>query len=350
MKKTLIGLLTILFLNVCTAGTLSNFTYMSPTKQNIFWDKLPVKICPAKTLPPAIINSLINATKIWNTAFNKEIFSTVCPIVSPLFGESDPSVHGVYWVIEGFEKYTDKTSLARTLVEYEDSGKMHDADILLNGQYYDWTSLNIDPETVLIHELGHVLGLKHFFLSLNSSMNHYPYVAGYVHRTIGDYERIVISNLYTNSKLEVPPYMQYFFNGDIPKAINELEGFKFKTPEYLYSLAYLYKIQNKFGLAKSNLVKLLENRPHDTFLRQQFGEVLWNMNDLPSAEMEFQRVIKENPKSYEALANLGSIYSDKGESQKAVAYLKKSIAIQPTHWVACAILFKLTREENFKST
>ena len=141
---------------VFASSPLAGFTYMSPTGKNTIWEKLPVKICVSTKVPENIQKQFSEAVKVWNDAFQKEIFST-CEIVDGVYKEGDATTHGVYWITSGFEKITDKTSFARTEVDFENSGKIRDSDILLNGQYYDWASVTVDAQTILIHELGHVL-------------------------------------------------------------------------------------------------------------------------------------------------------------------------------------------------
>jgi hypothetical protein len=78
--------------------------------------------CPSKNVPAVIQKALAEASHVWNQTLNEAIL---------------------------------------------------DADIVLNAQYYDWSKLPMDAQTILIHELGHVLGLKHFFLNIDSAMNYY---------------------------------------------------------------------------------------------------------------------------------------------------------------------------------
>lgn len=339
----------LLSLNASAKGQLFGFTYMAPNGKNAVWDKLPVKLCISLEIPKAIREQFSEAALVWNKTFKKEIFDTSCQLTGAKYAEGNSAVHGVYWVTSGFEKLTEKTSLARTVVEFDDSGKMHDADILLNGQYYDWSSLPIDAQTVLVHELGHVLGLKHFFLSLDSAMNYYPYVAGYVHRTIGEYERLVVSAMYLQSKAKVPAYLRSFFSGQIGSAISHLEKRKMKTSKEYYALGVLYKSDKKFDAAKTNFRKALESNLNADYIRLQLGDVLWSLNEVTAAETEFLKVLEENPKSYEALANLGSIYLSKGDSKKGIEFLKKSLTFQPAHWAACALLFKETKDEKYNA-
>ena len=331
------------------ADSLSGFTYMSPKGKNAYWKALPVKICPAPLLPIEIKGSLHEAAKVWNQTFGKEIFNTDCLAPTSKYIEGDGATHGVYWITSGFEKFTDKTSLARTMVDFDDAGEIIDSDILLNGEYYDWHGLPIDAQTIFVHELGHVLGLKHFFLSLDSAMNYFPYVSGYQHREIGEYEKIVISNLYLKKEIKAPEYLKYFFSGDTDKATRTLEAQKNITVESLYALAYLYKAQKKFNLAKLSLKKILEAQPKYPGIHQLLGDAQWSLNDEAGAEKEFLLSLEADPKNYETMANLGSIYLHKGDQKKSVEYFKKSLAIQPAHWLACGILFEQTKEEKYQA-
>jgi tetratricopeptide (TPR) repeat protein len=343
-----------LFVVLSTTVSASNFlpglTYMSPKQTNVVWPKLPVNLCTSKSVPKNISDNLPKAMAVWNESLGTQVFtSESCNPLENLYQETDLNTRGIYWITEGFERFTDKTSLARTIVQYDDLGNLMDADILLNGQYYEWHKLLIDPQTILIHELGHVLGLKHYFLSLDSAMNYFSYVSGHQHRSIGSYERLVFDALYKkNNKPTSSKVLEYYFSNDFKKAIDELEKTKDKNLETFYALGVLYKSLNNNQLATKNFTLALKARPKDPIIKSQLADLYWNSGNIDAAEKEFLEILELKPSSYEALANLGSIYIEKKQSKKGVEYLKKSLAIQPAHWPVCQILFNETKEKKYK--
>ncbi len=332
-----------------TNTKLPGFTYAGDAGQNVVWPNLPILICASSRIPTRVRDSLPGAIEVWNKTFYKEIFKTGCKLGSENYTETGLSERGIYWITKKFEDLTDKTSLARTVVQYDENGVVLDADILLNGQYYDWNRVDVDPKTILLHELGHALGMKHFFLSTDSAMNYYPYVGGYQHHTLGEYEKLVFKTLYLNQSTKIPPYLKFYFAGDIPKAISALKKLKKITFDELYALAILQSTLKDHTVARDNFAKLVAQKPDSTLVRQKYAESLWSSGDNEGAEREFLKVIEKNPKSYEALANLGGLYLQKGDADKAVKYLKQSLTIQPAHWVACEMLYAQTKIASYKA-
>lgn len=339
--------------NLSHSNDIANFTYMTADSKNVKWQKLPVKLCLSKEIPTILKEQFLKSVRTWNDTFQTQLFDASCEIKDKTYSEGQETVHGVYWIKNNFEKFTEKTSLARTLVEYEENGQIHDVDILLNAQFYDWDKVAVDPQTVFIHELGHVLGLKHFFISLNSAMNYYPYVSGYVHRSIGEYETLVINKLYLNKKINVPPYLKYYFLGEFDKTIGEIKKNKKLSWEEEYVLAYIYKSQKNNTLAKSSFERTLEKAPKNgvqvEYIRQQFGDLLWSMGELEAAKKEFQSVIRSNSKNYEALANLGAIALSENNKKLGLEFLKKSLSVHPANWPACTLLHRETKEEAYNT-
>jgi MYXO-CTERM domain-containing protein len=84
--------------------------------------------------------------------------------------EASDGKNVIRWVKEGWDDEYDPSALAVTLMSYDTtSGRITDADIVVNGEKYPWIatesldgcSNQYDLQNVLTHELGHLFGLAH---------------------------------------------------------------------------------------------------------------------------------------------------------------------------------------------
>lgn len=78
---------------------------------------------------------------------------------------ADDGVNGVFFHDDAWPKELLEGALAQTILHTDASGRLHDADIHINGAGYRWAiegdATRIDLRGVLVHELGHALGLGH---------------------------------------------------------------------------------------------------------------------------------------------------------------------------------------------
>jgi hypothetical protein len=116
----------------------------------------------------------------WNDATSRELLR----VVSSLPSESPSKDHknGVYWM-ESWSS-SRKTEQAQTTLYY-DGGVPVDGDIKVDAYFFSYYT--DDPnrgvyhlESLLIHELGHLLGLAHAYSSGDVM---YPYLYPYDERT-----------------------------------------------------------------------------------------------------------------------------------------------------------------------
>src|SRR5262249_12542106 len=89
---------------------------------------------------------------------------------SPPPPEAADGQNVIRWVKSGWDDDYDPAALAVTLMSYDtDSGRITDADIVVNAEKYPWIagddisgcSNQYDLQNVLTHELGHLFGLAH---------------------------------------------------------------------------------------------------------------------------------------------------------------------------------------------
>lgn len=133
--------------------------------QRISWkDQVPIPLVVHADFPRDYIPALERATKVWENAAGHALFS----IVNTNYKDSStPAKDGksvIYW-LKTWE--TDKpTEQARTSI-YWVGDQIREADLRVNDKNFDFymdTSTEekgVHLESLLIHELGHVLGLKH---------------------------------------------------------------------------------------------------------------------------------------------------------------------------------------------
>ena len=141
---------------------------------NISWKgNIPIVLTLHSSYPPEYIEQLEEAILIWESAVNRNLFI--------LNKEPDRGMRShpnqdrkslVYWPTSWDEFDSNTNALTRMYVV---GNTIVEADIALNGQdhaffteYYSTGSIHLT--SVLVHELGHVLGLSH-----NDHMNSVMY-------------------------------------------------------------------------------------------------------------------------------------------------------------------------------
>jgi hypothetical protein len=137
--------------------------------ERISWKgELPIKLFIHESVPKQYIPSIQEAARSWEDATGKKLFEVSAePISGPLNPARDNK--NVIYFLKAWED--DKNiEQARTSI-YWIGDQLKEADIRINGSFnYYPTAATADPElkpkelnmqALIIHELGHVLGLKH---------------------------------------------------------------------------------------------------------------------------------------------------------------------------------------------
>jgi predicted Zn-dependent protease len=171
MRNTtkIVGLIVLLFFQIHCAPAASpqaacGFN-QNPAGQRISWKaNIPIKIYVDTSVPVELRDTVKSAINVWNTQLNK----TVLVYAGEKSGTqpSHDNLNIIYWRSSWDQSSeTSRDEQANTTIYYADN-QLIEADIQVNasGTYLYSTSPNpsqVDLQSLLVHEIGHVLGMKH---------------------------------------------------------------------------------------------------------------------------------------------------------------------------------------------
>ncbi len=163
------------------------------------WKSLPVEIYVDKKMPTVFTKALINGIDKWNASFKENVF-----LYKGQSKECDkPEINCLTMKkAKAYQKVSGDNDYAFVSQAYRDNA-WESADIVLNASF-KWKSPSsigqVDPSKVVLHELGHVLGLQHHFFHLSSIMNYLPYEASKVNLGITSFDKEMVDWIYFNGK------------------------------------------------------------------------------------------------------------------------------------------------------
>jgi hypothetical protein len=115
--------------------------------------KLPVQLTLHESFPKEQIDTLKDAMGVWNKASGKKLFILKDDVTKNEQGRDGLNV--IYWIT----KWDKEEQYEGLTLNYFLMTPITESDVMINAKYI--TTDHVDFKTLLIHELGHVLGLDH---------------------------------------------------------------------------------------------------------------------------------------------------------------------------------------------
>lgn len=168
--------------------------------------------------PERIVNAAINAAASWNASVGKSMLRYLgrsnTPRGATLYSSLDDGFTVLYYESK-WSASTGKNELILATTIWENSPNSDEeivkGDIILNAERYilQDSTLDaleegraqdvVDTETVLIHEMGHLLGLNHWDVDEDSVMNTYTSIGvGETKRVLGGIDEENIQAIYAH--------------------------------------------------------------------------------------------------------------------------------------------------------
>jgi tetratricopeptide (TPR) repeat protein len=98
----------------------------------------------------------------------------------------------------------------------------------------------------------------------------------------------------------------------------------------LMRLAQLASGEQNPGEARRLLEELLKTEPTHVEARLELGRACYDLNDLNCATAETEKILAANPDHADALYNLGAIYANSGQHEKARQYWSRAARSAPS--------------------
>lgn len=130
------------------------------------------------------------------------------------------------------------------------------------------------------------------------------------------------------SALEKYDRAEYFFE----RALNLTESDLIR-----WSLAFVQFKSGKLKEAEKNLQLALMNSEDPALIRKCrlfLAEIYLRDNQFDKSEQEYQKILETDPNSSEVYFFLGEIYSKKGEPERARAFWRRALQLDPYHYNA----------------
>lgn len=133
--------------------------------ERVSWkSNLPVKLYIDSSVPTDMADVITIATQKWEKAASKKLFELQKSAQAISVKPSNDNINSIYWS----KTWDDNKQAQQAITTLIFNGPLiSEADIKINAKDYEFytdspqNSLQISFESIMLHELGHVLGFKH---------------------------------------------------------------------------------------------------------------------------------------------------------------------------------------------
>lgn len=135
--------------------------------QRVSWGpRLPIFMSVHNSVPQHMYGDIQAAVDVYNLSMGRELLRIVAWGAS---GAAEAKADGVSMIYldSNWDSRTRYTEQGRTMIFYSGS-RLYEADLAINGQFFSsYTGVfsaggtQLDLQSLMVHELGHVLGLAH---------------------------------------------------------------------------------------------------------------------------------------------------------------------------------------------
>ena len=107
-----------------------------------------------------------------------------------------------------------------------------------------------------------------------------------------------------------------------------------KNSDAYHLLSLIELVNNKLDEAKTNIIKAIELQPDIAVYHSNYGNILYQSNNLEYSIQEHKKAIKLDKKNFQSFYSLGVIYSHLKNHEKSIEFYKKALKLDDESSVA----------------